>query len=113
MSKIKGNRGEQLAADLLESEGYEILERNYRHSRSELDLIALWKNEILVFVEVKLRTRKDFGDAESFVSDHQQERIREAAEDYIHQINWQRDIRFDIITVDSDDRLEHLKDAFY
>ncbi len=97
----------------MESEGYEILERNYRHSRSELDLIALWKNDLLVFVEVKLRTRKDFGEAESFVSDNQQEKIREAAEDYILEINWHKDIRFDIVTIDESDRLEHLKDAFY
>lgn len=89
------------------------MERNYRHSRSELDLIALWKNELLVFVEVKMRSRSDFGVAESFVSEHQQEKIREAAEDYIHQINWQKDVRFDIITVDSGEQLEHLKDAFY
>ena len=37
----KGKEGEMLAADFLVSKGFEIIERNYRHKRSEIDLIVV------------------------------------------------------------------------
>lgn len=111
--KIKGNKGEAIAVEYLETAGYEVLEQNYRHGRSEIDIIALKNNSLLLFVEVKVRTREDFGTAETFVSEHQQNKIKEAAEEYIHAINWQKNIRFDIITVDGEGRIECFEDAFY
>lgn len=110
--KIKGNRGEELAKRHYEFLGCEILETNYRYKRSEIDLIVLDKEQLLIFVEVKTRTRSDFGEAETFVSDQQQERIREAAEDYIFGINWTKDVRFDILCVDGKDEIELFRDAF-
>jgi hypothetical protein len=46
-----GKEGEDLAVRHLEAAGYEILERNWRFSRAEVDIICR-KDEILVFVEV-------------------------------------------------------------
>ena len=111
-SKIKGKRGEQLAKTYYQSIGCEILEENYRFRRAEIDLIALQKETLLIFVEVKNRSRKDFGEAETFVSEAQQNRIKEAAEDYIFGINWTKDIRFDIVCVDANENLEVFEDAF-
>ena len=111
-SKAKGKAGENQASEFLESQGFEVLESNYRYGRGEIDLIALWENQLLVFVEVKMRSRSDFGMAEEFVSENQQSKIRDAADHYIHAINWQKDIRFDIITIDSSSQIRHIEDAF-
>lgn len=54
--------GENLACDYLAKKGYKILERNYRKSYAEIDIIALSPDrEVLVFVEVKTRTSEKFG----------------------------------------------------
>ena len=108
-----GSNGEARAIGYYEDLGFEILETNYRYKRAEIDFIALSENEqLLIFVEVKNRSRRDFGEAETFVSEAQQDRIREAAEDYIYGINWQKDVRFDIVSVDSGQQVEVFEDAF-
>lgn len=107
-----GARGEELAKTHYEKLGCEILEQNYRFGRGEIDLIALLEESLLLFIEVKKRSRKDFGEAETFVSVAQQNRIKEVAEDYIYAINWQKDIRFDIACVDSNGDVEVFEDAY-
>lgn len=109
--KTKGIQGEAIAKSHYEKDGCDILESNYRFKRCEIDLIVL-KDEVLIFVEVKNRSRVDFGEAETFVSEAQQNRIKEAAEDYIYGINWQKDIRFDIACVDASGNIEIFEDAF-
>ncbi|WP_425389695.1 YraN family protein [Ekhidna sp.] len=110
--KTKGIQGEAIAKSYYKSQGCEILESNYRCKRAEIDFIALHNENLLIFIEVKNRSRKDFGEAESFVSEAQQERIKEAAEDYIYAINWKKDIRFDIVCVDPGGNIEVFEDAF-
>lgn len=112
-SKAKGKAGENQASRFLESIGFEVLERNFRYDRGEIDLIALWQNELLVFVEVKMRSRSDFGEPEDFVTENQKTKIRDAADHYIHAINWEKDIRFDVISINEEGRLKHIEDAFY
>ena len=51
-NKIVGNEGEDRAASYLLKKGYEILERNWRTSRGEIDIIA-YNSHTIVFVEVK------------------------------------------------------------
>ena len=113
MSKEKGFAGESLGISHLEKLGFEIIEQNYRHGRSEVDIIAILDNRLLVFVEVKLRTHTAYGEPETFVTKNQERKILEAADEYILAINWHKGIRFDIITVDAQGRLEHFEDAFY
>jgi len=48
-----GKKGEDLAASYLISKGYKIIERNFRKAWGELDIIAIDKKGILVFIEVK------------------------------------------------------------
>ena len=55
-----GRIGEQAAAELLQMEGYEILERNYRCQAGEIDLIAARGSEVS-FVEVKTRRNDHYG----------------------------------------------------
>lgn len=110
--KTKGIEGEAIAKAYYERLGCEILERNYRFRRAEIDLIALKDDLILIFIEVKLRSGSDFGYPETFVSDSQKDRIKEAAEDYIYSINWNKEIRFDIVSINSAGSIEVFEDAF-
>ena len=110
-----GKKGEELAASFLEEKGYQILVRNYRFKKSEVDIICS-KDGLIVFVEVKTRSSKKYGEPEVFVSLNQQESIIRAAEEYLIESGWKKDIQFDIISVymkGEEAEIEHLKDAFY
>lgn len=110
-----GKKGEELAASYLREKGYEILSRNYRFKKSEVDIICS-KNDLLIFVEVKTRSSLKYGQPEVFVSLNQQKAIIRAAEEYLLETDWKQDLRFDIISIfmkKEDAEIEHLKDAFY
>ena len=113
-NKELGLEGEQQAAEYLNNQGFRILEMNYRYSRSEIDIIAS-KNDLLVFVEVKVRTNTNYGLPENFVDDKKAVNIIKGADNYINEINWKGNIRFDIISIvkDGDTELQHFEDAFY
>ncbi|MFY0689031.1 MAG: YraN family protein [Cyclobacteriaceae bacterium] len=112
--KTKGKYGEDLAEKYLFDLGLEIVERNFRYKRSEIDLICLHDNNLLIFVEVKFRKNANFGEPESFVNKSQQQLIKKGAEAYIYGINWTKDIRFDIVTINQESgEFQHLPDAFY
>jgi putative endonuclease len=110
-----GNDGEDAARAFLEQKGYEILERNYRYRRSEVDLIVK-HNNWLVFVEVKTRSSAFFGYPEEFVDRKKQFLIFEAAENYMYEKDWNGNVRYDIVSVMSaKGKMEvyHIEDAFY
>ena len=111
-----GRVAEQEAAKWLESKGYTLLEANYRHQHAEIDLIMTHQG-LLVFVEVKFRTGTGFGYAEEFVDGTKKRLLVKAADQYIYQKDWHRDIRFDIVGVYKDSRgtpyFKQFEDAFY
>ena len=61
-----GQFGEQAASDYLEQKGYKILDRNWRHGRAEIDIVAM-DGVTLVFAEVKTRSNDLFERPESAV----------------------------------------------
>jgi putative endonuclease len=65
--KNLGKLGESVAASLIKSQGYKILERNFQTRFGEVDIVAL-DGDTLVFVEVKTRWSKDFGLPEEAVT---------------------------------------------
>ena len=109
-----GKEGEKLAANYLMKKGFEVIERNYRYRRFEIDIIAK-KEKTLVFVEVKTRSANYFGEPEEAVGEKQSSQIIEAAENFILEIDWKGDIRFDIISVlkRGEIQITHFEDAFY
>jgi len=110
-----GDKGENLAAQYLEKGGYDILEKNYRAGKSEIDLICK-EQEQLVFVEVKTRTNANFGNPEEFVNEAKAAKVIEGAEAYMYDNNWNGAIRFDIISIlitEEEAEIKHFKDAFY
>jgi putative endonuclease len=110
-----GKDGENTAAEYLAGKGYEIVARNYRYGRAEIDLIVK-KGNWLVFVEVKTRSNCDFGFPEEFVDRAKEENILKAAEEYTYVINWEGNVRYDIVSVlgtDFEKQIVHFEDAFY
>jgi putative endonuclease len=111
----KGKEGEDLAAKFLESKGYEIIERNFRHKRNEIDLIVK-KTNWLIFVEVKYRTSAAFGYPEDFVDYKKVRNVVDAAVEYQYKINWKGNVRYDIVSVlemHGKTEIKHFEDAFY
>ncbi|SMG17430.1 putative endonuclease [Marivirga sericea] len=113
-TKKIGDKGEDFAVNILESKGYEILERNYRFKRAEIDIIALHQN-LLIFIEVKTLNSFNHGYPEERVNQSKIDKLMEAAENYIYAINWQKDIRFDILSIKLNEPAKylHIEDAFY
>ena len=112
----KGRRAEELAANWLEGQGYQLRDKNYRYRHAEIDLIMEHEG-LLIFVEVKFRSGTGYGYSEEFVDFTKKRLIIKAAENYIYEIDWKRDIRFDILGVykdrDGNFNYRHFKDAFY
>ena len=94
-----GKAGEDLAADELERRGYEILARRWRHRSGEIDIVAR-DGDALVFVEVKAREDRDFGDAAESVTMRKRQTIVRLARMYAAEARWiDRPCRFDVVTI--------------
>ena len=111
-----GRWGEVLAYDFLVREGFDILAKNWRYKRAEIDIIGKEK-EILVFVEVKMRAYNDFGLPEEMVSKRKQRLVIDAAMAYMRSIGYEWEIRFDIVAImgspDTGVEIRHFRDAFF
>ena len=107
-----GQEGEHLAAEFLQHKGFEIVARNYRHKRAEIDLI-IKRDNWLIFVEVKARSSSEYGEPEAFVDARKVSKIYEAAEAYIFAIDWHGHVRFDVVAVKlgAEPRIDHFEDA--
>ena len=93
-----GKRGEQMAEEYLLQHGYQVLHRNWRHSHYEIDLIAV-KNEVLHFVEVKLRSSKKFGLPEQNVKKKKFQSLLLAADEFLFQNRQYRHVQYDILSI--------------
>ena len=110
-----GKKGEEFAVDFLLKKKYAILERNYRFDKAEVDIIAK-QGEVLVIVEVKTRSSKDFGNPQDFVKPKQIQRLVKAVDEYITSNSLDVEVRFDIIAIikaGNGYEIEHLENAFY
>lgn len=112
---LLGKEGERLAERFLEKKGYKLLERNYRCTAGELDLIVL-DRRVIVFVEVKTRTGQGFGTPFEAVEFRKQRKIIQAAQFFLVEKGLQqRDARFDVVGVSWVGRepvVEHIENAF-
>ena len=99
---ILGKTGEDLACSELEKRGYEIIARRYRQRRGEIDIIAR-DGATVVFVEVKARDSRAFGEAAEAVTGFKRRRLVQLAVDYMtrhHLAN--RPCRFDVVSIHFD-----------
>lgn len=93
-----GRKGEALAAAFVRKQGMQIIDRNWKHSRAEIDIIAK-ADEVLVFIEVKTLQHGLHTEPELFITRHKMERIMHAAAIYMDIVGFNGEIRFDLITV--------------
>lgn len=98
-----GNLGEDYATALLKKQGYKILARKFHSRFGEIDIVAQDRNE-LVFVEVKTRWSKRFGNPEEAVTPLKLKHLVRAAE-YFKLLNPKTPdiMRFDVVATDVKD----------
>ena len=107
----RGAAAETLAAEFLVRRGVEIIARNYRCRGGEIDLIAR-DRDMLVFVEVRLRSNAAFGGAAESITAAKRRRLARAAGYYLATLGREPPCRFDAILLDAldSDRIEWLVD---
>jgi putative endonuclease len=117
-----GKRGEDLAAEYLQQQGFSIVDRNYWKPWGEIDLIARREGE-LRFVEVKTVVRRmireDDYEPEDNIHPWKLKRLRRVIETYLLANDWvdeeDLDWQFDALAVYLDPagdllKIEHLED---
>jgi putative endonuclease len=99
-SKNFGDIGEDIAYGYLETQGYKILEHNYRFRIGEIDIIAE-EGDTLVFIEVKTKSNKDFGLPQEMVNYKKQQKLIRLAQAYLTEKNLSEDKawRIDVVAI--------------
>ncbi|MFC5186102.1 YraN family protein [Actinomadura harenae] len=77
-NQLLGRRGEDAAAAYLERLGWNVLDRNWRCSEGELDIVA-YDGRRHVACEVKTRRSKAFGDPLEAINERKATRLRKLA----------------------------------
>lgn len=110
---MRGAAAEQRALELLQRRGLKLLARNWRCRGGELDLVMRDGAE-LVFVEVRARSRADFGGAAASVDHRKRARLVHAARSYLaeHAEHADAVARFDVIAFEADAAPRWLRNAF-
>jgi putative endonuclease len=97
--KTLGNKGEEAACAFMKHHGFEIVERNWRCSYGEADIIAL-DGTTLIFCEVKTRKSTQAGQPEEAVTAKKQERYYKLAHVYRDRTTTPHDeVRFDVASI--------------
>lgn len=119
-----GKRGEELASQWLENQGFRIFDRNYNFEKAEVDIVAYWENPSnpaataeLHFVEVKTLSDTRNSNPEDAVDKAKLANMAKVAKFYC----WERQLIgipavFDVIAVALDDpqnpEITHFEDAW-
>ena len=112
----RGADAEKAALVYLKARGLRLLEKNYRCSAGELDLVMLDQQE-LVFVEVRYRCSDQFGGAASSVGADKQRKLRHSGEYFLqnHPNLSFGGCRFDVVAIAGtapEYRIDWISDAF-
>ena len=114
-SKSIGNDGENRATAYLVSKGFEIIERNWRTNRGEIDIIAV-KNDTLVFVEVKTLPNGTLDMIQRELNNQKRQRILKTSKRFLlkHREYNNSYVRFDVIVIDMPglEPVYHIENAF-
>jgi len=95
-----GKWGEDIAAGWLAEKGFTILHRNWRHGRSEIDIIAV-RQDVYHFVEIKCSQGDSFGHPEERVSRAKLRRIMRVAAHWLHEhhIPSHHRVQYDVLAI--------------
>ncbi len=96
----KGSTEENLAAQYLQQQGYQIVEQNYYCKGGEIDLIIL-KKKALHFIEVKARKNSNFGHPAEFITSTKQQRLIKCAQFFLLKNPKYQDytMQFDLVSL--------------
>lgn len=115
-NKKLGEEGELLAIELLKNKGFEIVKKNYRFGKGEIDIIAKEK-DFIVFIEVKTRENLNYGEPEEAITKSKQKQLRKIAQCYLAEkkiVDY--NCRFDVIGILLEKgkmpRINHIENAF-
>lgn len=105
--------GEDLAAAFLREKGYIILERDWHSKHRDIDIIAQ-DGETTVFVEVKARRSREYGEPTDAIDIHKRSHLRNAIQHYLKYRNITH-YRFDVVTIigsvgSKNPEIEHIED---
>lgn len=107
--QTKGAAGESAAAEYLAERGLAVVARNFRVKGGEIDLVCR-DGATVVFVEVRLRSRSDFGGAAASIDARKQARLILAARHWLAR-HGEPPCRFDCVLIEGG-RIEWVRDAF-
>ncbi|MEF8833584.1 MAG: YraN family protein [Halofilum sp. (in: g-proteobacteria)] len=108
-----GEAAESLARRRLEAAGLRFRQANFRARRGEIDLVMETPDGQIVFVEVRYRSRPDYGGGVASVDARKRQRLIHAARAWLHCHGLdQRPARFDVVAVDRHDRIQWIEAAF-
>lgn len=108
-----GQQGEEQAKDYLKERGFKIIETNYRLKFGEIDIIAK-DDDIFVFVEVKTKSTKAYGEPEEMINYKKKRKLIRLAKGYLQDKEISNvPFRIDVISVILKDevRIKHFKSA--
>jgi len=97
--QLAGDAGEDAALAHLLGQGLALVDRNFRCRGGELDLV-MRDGATLVFVEVRKRASRRFGDAAASIGSAKQARLVLAAQTYLQRYRLPPACRFDVIAID-------------
>lgn len=107
-----GTAYEKAAGAYLETQGYQILEYNFRNRWGEIDIVAR-EGRCFVFVEVKYRKDGRAGSALEAVTFQKQKKISRVAAYYLlsHGLSLEIPCRFDVVAVEGE-QMRLIQNAF-
>jgi putative endonuclease len=108
---VRGQEAEELAYQYLRRHGLRAVERNYHCRLGEIDLI-MQDGQTLVFVEVRMRSGRDFGGASESIDARKQRKLIAAAHHYIGAKGMIPNCRFDAVLLNGDTQIEWIRNAF-
>jgi putative endonuclease len=111
LKSLLGQTAESRAAAFLQVNGLKLVARNWRCRFGEIDLV-MQDGATLVFVEVRLRSRSDFGGAAASVTPAKQRRLLAAARQYLATLKAMPPCRFDVVALSGSGSPEWIKNAF-
>ncbi|OGT21355.1 MAG: YraN family protein [Gammaproteobacteria bacterium RIFCSPHIGHO2_02_FULL_42_13] len=113
-SSMIGKQAENQACLYLQQQGLQLVARNFSCLLGEIDLI-MRDQEILVFVEVRMRSHINFMRPHETIDHRKQKKIIKTAIYYLQQrkLTSKMTCRFDVITVEQEsNQLRWIKRAF-
>jgi putative endonuclease len=115
--QLLGATGEEIAVDYLISQGYVVFDRNWRSKSGEIDIIASEKfnsQDELIFIEVKTRSSRDYGDPIQAITATKYLRMYRLALEWLSENSasreaWRLDVISIVISRAQEIEIDHLK----